>query len=101
MKFKLKKEEEKSLLENIRRVLETGKNWEKKNLHYPADAIINTVLKIPGVKKPAKVGDLWYEGFETNGWELDWWQKFTFKGKDYTLRGSGYYGGHAFHVADE
>lgn len=79
-------------------VLQTGKMWEDKELHYPACAIINAVLSIPGVAKIAT--DESREGFDTNGWQWDWWQYVTYNGKNYTLSGSGYYGGHSFFVSD-
>jgi hypothetical protein len=102
MKMELTKDEKKALLSSIRSVLETGKPWEDKALHHPAGASIGAALSIPGMKKcETDEEDRCRDGFDTNGWQWDWWQMFTFKGKDYTLSGSGYYGGHAFHLADE
>ena len=92
--MRLTREEKNKFIENIKSVLETGEPWEDDNLHYPADEAIRAILKIPGVKK---VED---DGFVTNGWEWDWWQKFTYKGQCYTLSGSGYYGGHSFEKED-
>lgn len=94
MKKQLTKSESRSLLPNIQRVLDTGQSWESDDLHYPAGAIIDAVLSINGVSK--KEG----ESFDTNGWQYDWWQHFIFKGEEYTLSGSGYYGGHGFYVSD-
>lgn len=94
MKLKLTKSEIAELIPKIQSVLDTGKQWENNNLHHPAGAIIKAVLSIKGMKKNE-------DGFDTNGWQYDWWQHFTYKGKDYTLSGSGYYGGHAFGLSDE
>jgi hypothetical protein len=99
MKLELNQEELAALLSNINRVLETGVPWEDKTLHHPAGAIIDAVLTIKGTEKK-KTDEGNGEGFETNGWQWDWWQQFQHGGKDYTLSGSGYYGGHSFHVAD-
>jgi hypothetical protein len=32
------------------------------------------------------------EDFDTNGWQYDYWIKFTFKDRRYQVSGSGYYG---------
>jgi len=98
MKLKLTSKEKSDLLPKIHSVIDTGKPWEGKQLHYAAGAVIDAVLSIPGMKK--KASDDAVEGFETNGWQWDWWQKFSHKGVDYTLSGSGYYGGHGFHLSD-
>ena len=97
MKTKLTKDESEALLPKIRQVLETGKPWEDEILHHPAGAIIDAVLTIKGVKKK-KTDEGNGEGFDTNGWQWDWWQHFKHNGKEYILSGSGYYGGHAFQV---
>lgn len=101
MKMKLTKEESAALLPQIQNVLDTGKPWEASILHYPAGAIIAAVLKIEGMSKKKDDDSSNGEGFETNGWQYDWWQKFVCNGKNYTLSGSGYYGGHSFHLSDE
>ena len=98
MKTKLTKSESAALLPHIKRVLETGDPWEDENLHHPAGAIIKAVVSIKGMAK--KTTEENSEGFDTNGWQYDWWQHFTHGGNEYTLSGSGYYGGHAFHVSD-
>lgn len=99
MKKQLSEAELESLLTNIRRVLETGKPWEDETLHHPSGAIIDAILTIKGMaKKETEEGN--GEGFDTNGWQYDWWQHFTHGGKEYTLSGSGFYGGHAFHISD-
>lgn len=100
MKQKLTDTEKENLLPHILAVIATGKPWENKELHYPAGAIIAAVLSIKGMKKNEDDEDL-AEGFDTNGWQWDWWQNFKHGGKNYTLSGSGYYGGHGFHVSDE
>lgn len=101
MKTKLSKSELDYLLPNISRVLITGDPWEDKTLHHPAGAIITAVASLNGVKKADSNGGENSEGFDMNGWQWDWWQQFTHEGKRYTLCGSGYHGGHAFHIADE
>jgi hypothetical protein len=100
MKQKLTTEETEALLPHIKTAMETGKKWEDKSLHHPAGAIIDAVLSIPGVKKDESDEDS-SEGFSTNGWQYDWWQQVTYKGKRFTLEGSGYYGGHKFYTSDE
>lgn len=101
MKLKLTKREKAELLPHIFRVLKTGEKWEAPTMHHPAGAIIAAVLEIPGMKKgETKPEHSCSDGFDTNGWEWDWWQTFIFKGNEYTLSGSGWLGGHAFFVAD-
>lgn len=100
MKTKLTKQERDLLLPNVAHVLITGEAWESKTLHFPAGAIIDAVLTLNGMAKDTSDGES-NEGFSTNGRQWDWWQKFVHEGKKYTLSGSGYHGGHSFHVADE
>ena len=105
MKLKLTDDEQAVLLPHIQEVLNTGRPWEDKHLHHPAGAIIDAVLSLDGVKRKEldendETGEN-DEGFSTNGWQWDWWQHFTYRGKSYTLSGSGYHGGHAFHLSDE
>jgi hypothetical protein len=103
MKTKLTPVEMSTLVPCIIKVLETGKPWEAEEMHHPAGAIIAAVLSIGGIKKPSREedGDGSNEGFSTNGWQYDWWQKFTYRDKNYTLSGSGFLGGHSFHLSDE
>lgn len=102
MKTKLTHDETMFLFYHIARVMETGNPWEDKNLHHPVEAIVNAILTIPGMaRKPIEDGRYGIEGFDTNGWQWDWWQHFTHDGKNYTLSGSGYYGGHSFQLSDE
>lgn len=101
MKKNLTPKETQDLIANIQRVLDTGKPWADPKLHHPVEAIVNAVLSIPGMKrKPIEDGRYGIEGFDTNGWQWDWWQDFSYKGKAYTLAGSGYYGGHSFNLSD-
>lgn len=102
MKHKLTKSESEALLPQIQQVLETGKPWEDKELHHPVEAIVAAILTIPGMERKDLGEDARYgiEGFDTNGWQWDWWQHFRHEGKEYTLSGSGYYGGHAFNISD-
>jgi hypothetical protein len=101
MKSKLTEAEVSALLPNIKRVLETGETWKDDQLHHPVDAIVSAILTIPGMaRKSVDGGSYGIEGFDTNGWQWDWWQHFTHGDKEYTLSGSGYYGGHKFHVSD-
>lgn len=101
MKTKLTDAEKAALLPHIKAVLETGQAWEDKSLHHPVEAIVSAILEIEGVaRKEIEDGRYGIEGFDTNGWQWDWWQEFSHAGKRYTLSGSGYYGGHAFHLSD-
>lgn len=100
MKNKLTKDEVAELIPLIKAVLESGEEWNAEALHHPAGAIIDAVLTIPGMKKKKDDDSGNGEGFDTNGWQYDWWQTFVYKDKDYTLSGSGYYGGHTFGLAD-
>lgn len=100
MKTKLTNSEAAALLPQIERVLKTSEPWEDEELHHPAGAIIDAVLTIPGIQKSETETNN-SEGFDTNGWQYDWWQHFTHNGKEYTLSGSGYYGGHSFNLSDE
>lgn len=102
MKTKLTETESAALLPKIKRVLETGEAWEDEQLHHPVEAIVDAILTIPGMARKDLGEDARYgiEGFDTNGWQWDWWQHFTCQGKEYTLSGSGYYGGHTFHLSD-
>lgn len=102
MKTKLTEAESETLLPNIRRVLETGEPWENEQLHHPVEAIVAAILTIPEMERKdlGEDGQYGIEGFDTNGWQWDWWQHFAHGGKEYTLSGSGYYGGHAFHISD-
>jgi hypothetical protein len=99
MKTKLTEAEKADLLPDIRTVLRTGEPMKRDDLHHPAGAIIDAILEIDGVtKEPTEDSD---EGFDTNGWQFDWWQSFKHGGKTYILSGSGYYGGHQFLVEDD
>ena len=93
---------ESELLSHIKHVLATGESWEDEQLHYPVEAIVNAILTIPGIERKDLGSDARYgiEGFDTNGWQWDWWQHFKYGDKEYILSGSGYYGGHAFHLTD-
>ncbi|EDY16700.1 hypothetical protein CfE428DRAFT_5813 [Chthoniobacter flavus Ellin428] len=84
----------------IKRVLKTGKRWESKSFHFPAEVIIDLVLSIEGMAKGPDTDDA-RDGFSTNGWQWDWWQTFIYQGRSYTLGGSGFYGGHTFGLTDE
>ncbi len=101
MKTKLTKAEQATIIPHIQGVLKTGMAWNDEGMHHPAGAIIDAVLTIEGVKKSNVFGNGNGKGFDANGWQWDWWQKFSYKGKKYTLSGSGYYGGHSFSPADE
>ena len=62
--------------------------------------MIDAILEIKGMVKDDSNQDK-NEGFETNGWEWDWWQDFNHEGRAYTLSGSGYYGGHEFELNED
>jgi len=102
MKLKLTPVETEALLPHIKTVLDTGERWEDQYLHHPVEAIVAAVLTIPGMERKERDEPQYgIVGFDTNGWQWDWWQDFTHEGKKYTLGGSGYYGGHSFGLADE
>lgn len=98
MKLKLTDVEQADLLPKIQAVLDTGEPWNDETIHFPVEAIVSAVLSVKGMNR--KVSEESRNGFDTNGWQYDWWQNFTFKGKDYVLSGSGYYGGHAFELSE-
>jgi hypothetical protein len=102
MKTKLTDSEKQSLLPHIREVIETRQKWEDGQLHYPVEAIVKAILEIEGMERK-ELDDSRYGiiGFNTNGWQWDWWQEFIHCGTRYTLSGSGYYGGHAFFLSDQ
>ena len=101
MKDQLTEQEKQYLLPKIEAVLETGKEWENEKLHHPVEAIVNAILTIPGMeRKPREDAHCGIVGFDMNGWQWDWWQDFSYRGKSYTLSGSGYYGGHSFALSD-
>jgi len=100
MKSKLTKEETAFLIPKIQEVLKTGEEWIDEDLHHPVEAIVGAVLSISGMKRRTSDDPSYgVDGFETNGWQWDWWQQFEYKGKPYTLSGSGYHGGHSFSLA--
>jgi hypothetical protein len=102
MKTQLTHEELAALLPHIHDVIKTGEPWEDESMHHPVEAIVSAVLSIEGMER-REVADPRYGlvGFETNGWQWDWWQDFQCGGVAYTLSGSGYYGGQSFHRSDE
>lgn len=97
--MKLTQQQKENLIPQIKRVLETGEEWEDDQIHFPAKAIIDALESIEGLKRDNSDEDT-NDGFSFNGWAYDWWQAYTYKGKMYTLTGSGYYGGHSFCLAD-
>lgn len=101
MKLTLTTAEKADLLPKIKRVLDTGEPWEDETMHQPVDAIVSAILEINGVTRQ-ELEDPRYgiDLFDTNGWQWDWWQEFSYRGKRYTLSGSGYHGGHTFHLSD-
>lgn len=102
MKTKLTPEEKSELIPHIQSVLNGGERWEAEEMHHPVEAITAAILEIDGVERtPLEDGQYGIDGFATNGWQWDWWQDFKHDGKRYVLSGSGYYGGHAFGLADE
>lgn len=101
MKTKLTKPEKAELLPKLRAVLDTGKAWEDATMHHPAGAIIAAVLELQGIEKAkSEDGERGSDGFDSNGWQWDWWQRFNHNGKTYVLSGSGHYGGHSFGPED-
>ena len=102
MKTQLTPEELAALLPHIHNVIKTGEPWEDDSMHHPVEAIVSAVLSIEGMERQ-ELSEPRYGlvGFDTNGWQWDWWQEFRLDGVAYLLRGSGYYGGHEFHRSDE
>ena len=92
MKLELTPAEKDVVISAVKQVLEGGDDWDAPNFHYPAGALIKAVLEIDGVESVDR---------DSNGWQWDWWNYFTYEGKRFTLSGSGYYGGHAFYLSDE
>jgi hypothetical protein len=102
MKLTLTEAEKAELIPNIRKVLETGETWENETMHHPTEAIVAAILEIEGMeRKPVDEPRYGIVGFDTNGWQWDWWQDFAYDGRGYTLAGSGYYGGHEFNRHDD
>ncbi len=101
MKLNLTSQEATEIDLAVREVFTTGHRWEAPLLHHPAGALIKTIAKIRGVTKVEQDSDNGPDGFSTNGWEWDWWQRFGYKGKNYILSGSGHLGGHSFGLEDE
>jgi hypothetical protein len=103
MKLTLTPSETADLIPKIQHVLDTGKPWKDKTLHHPVEALVVAILTIDGIEREVIPGESHYGivGFDTNGWQWDWLQQFKYKGKSYILSGSGYYGGHSFHLADK
>ena len=102
MPTKLRASERAEILSHILPVLETGVPWKDPNLHLPVQTIVEAVLSIKGVERvEAPYVRYGITGFDTNGWQWDWWQHFGYQGRRYVLCGHGYYGGHSFHSSDE
>lgn len=101
MKLKLTDAEKKEAHSTVAAVFAGGERWETDEIHHPAGAFIEAIEEIPGVTKVENENDTGRDGFSTNGWEYDWWQRFGYQGKNYILSGSGYYGGHSFGLEDE
>ena len=99
--FKIPKLEKTALISKIQSVLDGGKPWEDKAIHYPANNIIEAVLGIKGIERKESQSTRCAGGFDTNGWDYDWWQYFTYNNKTYVLYGSGYYGGHGFAISED
>lgn len=71
----------------------TEEQWKDNEAHFPVENICNAIAEIDGVDK--------VDDFESNGWQYDWWQYFTYKSKRYGLAGSGHYGGLHFYSDDD
>ncbi len=101
MKLHLTEEEKALIVPQVQAVLDGGPDWEAPDMHQPVQAIVAAILDIPGVERqPLDDPEYGIDGFSTNGWQWDWWQHFVFKGRKFTLAGSGYYGGLSFHLSD-
>lgn len=92
--MKISKENQQLIHEAISKVLETGEGWEDESLHFPVGELVDVVSHLGLIKDE--------DGFDTNGWQWDWWQRFTDKkGQLWILAGSGYYGGVSFAKEEE
>lgn len=89
------------LFEGIRKTLLTGELFES-TLHFPVKELMEAIeQEFPSFKKKEHESDNGPDGWSTNGWQWDWWQRFENDGKCYILHGSGYYGGLSFGGAED
>lgn len=101
MKLHLTATETEAVQAAIKNALATGTDWEAPELHHPSEAIIEAVAAL-GLHKLEGDDDTGPDGFSTNGWQWDWWQRFQWTdGSVWTLSGSGAYGGHEFNRQQE
>ncbi len=99
---KLNKEDIDLIQIGVMGTLNTGITAKFPDKHYPVELIVDAVLEITNMeRRELEDGQYGIVGFATNGWQWDWWQSFKCGDKNYTLSGSGYYGGHTFSLDDE
>ena len=101
MKRKLTAEEKQWLHEAISEVMATGTPLKDEARHLPVMALVAACEEM-GLTKHEFESDDGRDGFSSNGWQWDWWQRFKSQdGRLWCLSGSGYYGGICFDFADE
>ncbi len=84
------------VIDGIKSVLAGGPDFES-DLHFPVGDLIEGVKgAIPGIEEKEDDSDNGADGFSSNGWQWDWWQRFQYEGKTYILSGSGWHGGTSF-----
>ena len=71
-------------LNNIKHCLNTGVDWSTKD-SLPVQHVLDILLDVGCT--------LDEDSFEKNGFQYDWWYKFTYGGRLYTVEGCGFWGG--------
>ena len=89
----LTKNQKRHVREKVKEVISGAtETWDAPNEHYPLMALNAAILEIAGVEEVDR---------DTNGWAWDYWQYYSFEGKQFTLSGSGYHGGHTFYEREQ
>lgn len=81
------------MTEEIKKFLEDPKSNEVK---FQLTSPNNMVRAVESVG-----GSVDRETMDTNGWQWDWWMDGEYKGRTFTLHGSGYYGNGSIYWKDE
>lgn len=79
-------------LNNIRHALLTSRAWEVKGDSLPIYQIKEILIELGCVIDE--------DSFDNNGWQYDWWLSFNFQEVDFTISGSGYYGGLSLYLKE-
>jgi len=89
-KFKIDENRKKRIQDGISAALESARDWEDSNEHLPAECVRDIILEIPGVISATGPDDMSrsIRGFETNGWQWDWWLY-----RKFVVHGCGWSGG--------